>query len=371
MKETDAIYLEDNFFPNEKKASRQSRKIASKTDRSSHKYTDLKQKQKHQHLAYEQLEQESNLDPGMIIHIAADTYKVLYNDCIYSCTLRGNLKKNKSHIRQIAIIGDHVLFQKDTNNTGTIWHIKPRTSTLSRPFKSHSNKQHLIAANIEKLLITVAFGSPKIDAFLIDRYIISAQIGNLQPIIVCNKSDLLNQESLEIQKDRELFEKLQNIYPNLDIPILAVSAHTSEGIPELLKLMKESTSVFSGPSGVGKSSLINALAQTSLEVGPLSQKNQSGMHTTTQASLIRLPYGGFCIDTPGITDIGLHQIPLQDIRLHFVEIAECGYNCKFQNCLHRHEPHCAVKEAVNQGNIDPLRYESYLALFDYIQSRRP
>ncbi|MCH9611012.1 MAG: Small ribosomal subunit biogenesis GTPase RsgA [Chlamydiales bacterium] len=265
------------------------------------------------------------------------------------CTLRGVLKRKKTRDKNLLVVGDFVLFEE-----GVIEQVCDRFSLLSRQEHLTRRKQQLIAANIDQVLITASVKKPSLKPPLIDRYLIATYKGNMEPVIVINKADLA--------VDREELEKIVTLYEELDIPVIVTSIETGEGLDQLKEQMRNVTSVFSGQSGVGKSSLINAMLGLDLAVGEVVSKTEKGAHTTSNAKLIELDCGGFCIDTPGIRSFGVWDIQREDLVNHFPEIAEVGLDCHFPNCTHTHEPNCAVRAAVEEGEIPLIRFESYLRL---------
>jgi ribosome biogenesis GTPase / thiamine phosphate phosphatase len=193
----------------------------------------------------------------------------------------------------------------------------------------------------------------------------------LQPVILCNKIDLLDDASIpdaERERERELMLECKKIYAAIDIPFLPISCETRDGLDELIAIMKDKISVFSGQSGAGKSSLINATCDMNLKVRKTVQSSKKGAHTTSYAELIHLPFGGYVVDTPGIKSFGVWNLTLDELPMLFPEIADAGCKCKFQDCIHRGETGCYLPEAVEKGLVSPLRYESYLTLLSSIES---
>ena len=260
-----------------------------------------------------------------------------------TCTLAGRLKKNQSRQKNLVIVGDFVQF---SNNQITA--IEPRKTLLARQDPKNPKKQQLIAANIDQVLITASTTHPELKPYLIDRYIIATLSGGMTPIILINKIDL-----------QEPDPHLIDLYRSLGYTTIPLSATTGENIDLLEQTMKDQTSVFSGQSGTGKSSLINATTNLDLPTGDLAITGK-GAHTTTTAQLIHLPSGGLVIDTPGIKSFGLFETP--NIASYYKEIVEHSQGCKFRSCTHTHEPECAVKDAVEKNQIDPIRYNSYITL---------
>jgi ribosome biogenesis GTPase len=326
-------------------------------DRSQYKKTDQRQQAKKQ----TEFVPDDKLQRGRVLSIASQGIVVESEEQILTCTLKGSLKKDKTQFKNLVTVGDFVLFEKIGANEGLIAHVEPRRTVLSRAENLSRRKEQLIAANIDQVMITISVVSPALKPSLVDRYIIATQKGGMDPLIVVNKIDLL-----ENGEEMDLYQDFLTAYQSAGISVIPVSAETGQGIEELKKAMKDKASVFSGQSGVGKSSLINAVTGKNLRVGGLVEKTNKGTHTTTTAQLIPLEMGGWCIDTPGIKSFGVWDLDKEVVEHYFPEIFNCGANCKFPDCGHLHEAGCAVIEAVEKGEISLLRYESYQMLMQSI-----
>lgn len=341
----------------DKKENRKRRKQAQQKDRSKYKKSVRK---KHEKKLIEETHQRleaKELRRGRIISIFSEQLLVFSYKKIFTCTLRGVLKKEQLEAKNIAVVGDLVLFSRNNETEGVIEKIEPRKSILAKASK-HKQREQLIAANLDQVIITVAARDPSFDLAYIHRAIIAALQGKMKPLIVINKIDL----GLP-----PIVEEFIAAYASHSIPIIKTSYKTGEGIDILKEKMKNKTSVFAGLSGAGKSSLINTILNIELPTQEISERNKQGRHTTTRSSLIHLESGGFCIDTPGIQDFGAWKLTKQDLDYYFSDIAEISKNCKFFNCTHSHEPHCAVKESCEQGNLPKLRLLSYLFLLQSVQ----
>lgn len=292
---------------------------------------------------------KKELRRGRVLAISPDGALVSADGKEHRCSLRGVLKRKKTRDKNLLVVGDFVLFEGDV-----IEQVCDRFSLLSRQEHLTRRKKQLIAANIDQVLITASVKKPHLKPALIDRYLIATYKGNMEPVIVINKVDLV--------EDKEALDAIKALYEDLGIPVILTSIETGEGLDELKEQMRNVSSVFSGQSGVGKSSLINEMLGLDLAVGEVVAKTEKGAHTTSQAELIPLDCGGFCIDTPGIRSFGVWDIQREDLVNHFPEIAEVGLSCRFPNCSHTHEPDCAVKQAVENEEISIIRFESYLKL---------
>lgn len=367
------LHFEESYHAQDKKASRRERKRLSDKDRSKYKKTDWVQIE---HRAQPRPLEPDNLR-GRVLGIGSDGAVVGVEGTLYLCQLKGSLKQERQRATNLLAVGDFVHIRPTEDKEGMIHYIEPRKSTLSRQDPIAPIKQQLIAVNIDQVLITTSVVLPALKPYLIDRYIIAATKGKMAPLIVINKTDYFTSpadfsDPQLMKEERALFEELMHTYKNLSIPIFAVSAKTGEGLSDLKKAMEGKTSVFSGQSGTGKSSLINALLGTSLDIGEVIEKTCKGSHTTKAAHLIPLEIGGFCVDTPGIRSFGIWDLTPEEVQGYYTEIFELSSACKFPNCSHLHEPECAVKHAAEEKTISPLRFASYCALMQSLgqQDRR-
>lgn len=348
----------DDDDPQTKKERKTARKIASKKDRSQYKKTDQEKREKHLIEETQKKLAKKDLVRGRVLGISAEGISVQYGESIYLCSMRGGLKQKWSQSKNLVTVGDFVLFEKECPQKGSIAHIEERHSVLSRQEHLRRRQQQLIAANIDQVLISVSVVSPPLKPPLVDRYIIATYKGNMEPVIVINKIDLLHDK----KEDSLQFEQFVKTYRSLNMKVIPVSASTGEGIEALKKHMQGKASVFSGQSGVGKSSLINTVTGLDLDIGDVVEKTRKGSHTTTRAHLIPLLFGGWCIDTPGIRSFGVWDLQKEDLNAYFPEIDQIGHLCRYPNCTHSHEPGCALEEALQEGRISPLRFDSYLKL---------
>ncbi len=361
-KKIDANEIEESFYAGQKKSRRQERKAASAKDRSKYKKSDFDKFQ--EDLSNEILSKldRDALVRGRVISIRSEGIVVATPDRDLFCELRGLLKKVKTQNKNLVTVGDFVLVDPLGEKEGLIYYVEPRTSILSRAETISQKKKQLIASNIDQVLITVSLCSPPLIPPLVDRYIIATDKGNMEPVIVVNKIDLAGDPD-----QQALLREFLNAHQRSKVPVICVSAETGEGLEELKHVMQNKASVFSGQSGVGKSSLINLLTGLDLKVGDVVERTKKGSHTTTSATLIPLDCGGYVIDTPGIRSFGIWELDQEELPFYFDEFAPFLPECKFPNCSHIHEPGCAVIAAVEQGAISPLRYKSYVALSQEIE----
>ncbi len=266
---------------------------------------------------------------------------------VFRCHLRTNLEP--------LVTGDRVIVRlpkaDNTTTSGVVEAGCERQTLLSRP--DSRGLLRPIAANIDAMLITIA-PLPQPFPFLIDRYLVAADLHGIAPVIVCNKTDLLDAHG-KIEMDR-----LLHIYRSIGYRVFSVSAVSSEGLSELTDYLRDKTAVIVGQSGVGKSSLIETLLPgVEIATGELSVATDKGKHTTTTARLYHLPAGGHLIDSPGIREFALQHIPANDVLSHFIDLRDYAHTCRFRDCQHLHEPGCALLAAEADGRVFPERLASY------------
>ena len=263
-------------------------------------------------------------------------------------------------------VGDEVEVQiEEEEGAGTIRNILPRRNYVVRQSPRKKHDLHLLASNIDQAVIIVTIVHPNLKQGFIDRFLLMTEPYNIPTVIVFNKSDLYG------EKELALFEYLQEIYEAIGYRVLLVSAITGEGTEEFRALLRDKTTLIGGQSGVGKSTLINNIQpQLDLRIGELSDASGKGQHTTTFAEMHELDFGGYIIDTPGIKTLSFNNLEPMDVAHNFREFFETSEDCRFGgNCLHRDEPGCAVKEAIEEGRISELRYMNYLTILDEIEAQ--
>ncbi len=300
---------------------------------------------------------DAGLRPGLVVAARGQYVEVDDGERIWLCTIRRILRTRQIEQRAPVAVGDQVLFSvvsesEGVHREGVIVQVAPRRTVLER---SDGRRTHVIAVNVDQVLVIASLREPMLKPHLIDRYLVAAHAGGLPAIVVVNKIDLGPEDELD-----EVLERYQAI----GYAALGTSAAEDRGVDELRGLMKDKVSLIAGQSGVGKSSLLNAIQPgLRLKTGAVSASTEKGRHTTTTAVYLKLDFGGAVIDTPGIRALDVAMVPLQEIELHFVEFVDRMRDCKFPDCVHVHEIGCAIKDAVDAGEIDPSRYESYVQLF--------
>jgi len=276
------------------------------------------------------------------------------------CSIRKTLRRKSGKRRKPVVVGDRVEVEFSDEGGAAVSAVKPRHSRLSRPDPLRRHREHIIVANIDAVLIVVSVREPGLHPGLIDRFLVAVESRGLEAAIVMNKVDL----------DPEgTYEPVAATYRDLGYAVFASSAETGAALSEIRAFLQGKTTTLLGHSGVGKSSLANALDETlALRIGPVSEGSGQGRHTTTTVSLIPLPWGGYVVDTPGIREFGLWDMEERDIGHWFRDIEPLVHDCKFNDCLHENEPHCAVKAAVERGDLPAARYESYLRILESIRN---
>ncbi len=305
---------------------------------------------------------------GVVIECKGRAITVETDDGDYICkTYRSTLAENPD--ATLVVVGDKVVVKpimqptETASGEGLIQEVKARRNKLCRSRERETNRsgelEHVIASNIDLLFIVSSIAEPRFRTGLVDRYLAYAEYERITPILIVNKIDLAEPGELE---------DIENLYAPLGYEVIAVSAEKNIGLDLLKANMMGKTSVFSGHSGVGKTTLVNQLTGLKLPVGEVSERTLKGLHTTTFAKRIKVTTDegetGFVIDTPGIREYGLAFIPREELRHCFVEFRRFAPQCRFPSCTHTNEPECAVLAALNRGEIAPARYESYLAIFE-------
>lgn len=298
---------------------------------------------------------------GLVTKSTGSWYSVLIdNGKYYNCRIKGKFRiKGLKSTNPIAV-GDKVIFELEKNSeVGVINEILKRKNYIVRKSVNLSRQTHIIGANIDIAFLIVTMANPQTSTGFIDRFLITAEAYNIPTIIVFNKIDIYN--SNEISK----MHILKDIYTKIGYKCIEVSAITGENMENIKNEMKNNISMFSGHSGVGKSTLINVIdTSLNLKTSKVSDAHGKGMHTTTYAEMFNLDFGGFIIDTPGIKGFGLVDITPSEVGGYFSEFFALQSECKFSNCLHTNEPKCAVKKAVEKGQISSSRYISYLSFLE-------
>lgn len=293
-------------------------------------------------------------------------YRVRKEDGSFAdARIRGRLKTDGITSTNPVAVGDNVTIHKDDSGDLTITEIAPRNNYMIRQAPQNKNLRHIIAANIDQSMLMAALKNPRTSTGFIDRFLVAAAAYHVPAIIVFNKSDLYS------EKEIKQFEKIRSRYEGIGYQVLLLSVHTGEGLEAFQNILKDRQTLISGHSGVGKSSLINRfLPDHEIRTQDVSGWSGKGLHTTTFAEMYDLSFGGRIIDTPGLREFALIEIEPVELSHYFVEMKPLIGQCRFNNCLHTEEPGCAIRAAVDSGQIDVERYISYLNILGTIDVKK-
>ena len=263
-------------------------------------------------------------------------------------------------------VGDavEIEIENELENGATITKIYDRKNYITRTSPANKHQHHIISSNLDQSLLFATIKDPKTSQGFIDRFLISSESFHIPTIIVFNKADLYK------KKEEEKYETVKNIYEAIGYTVKKISVETNEGVEDVKNLLQDKVTLLSGHSGVGKSSFLNKIfPEMNLKTLAVSDWSGKGMHTTTFAEMFDVPFGGKIIDTPGIRELGLVDIPKQELSHYFPEMKALINNCQFNNCMHLNEPNCAVKKAVENNKISMDRYISYCNILESIEER--
>jgi len=286
---------------------------------------------------------------------------------LWNARMKGVLKLDEITSTNPVAVGDRVSFEIESaaSATAVIGEILPRHNYINRQSPRHKHQHHIVAANLDQTLLVATLKEPKTSQGFIDRFLVAAAMYHVTPLIVFNKADLYR------QKEMDRYEALRSMYEAIGYRVLLVSAATGQGMDELLATLTGKTTLLSGHSGVGKSSLLNSwFPGMNRKTQDVSGWSGKGQHTTTFAEMFDLLQGGKIIDTPGMREFGLVDISKQELSHYFSEMKPLLQDCQFNNCLHYNEPGCAVKQAVQDGRIHEDRFISYLSILDSIEDKQ-
>lgn len=297
---------------------------------------------------------------GLVIKNTGSWYQVKTDDNrVIECKIKGNFRLKGIRSTNPITVGDRVHIIINQEGTAFIDKIEQRKNYIIRRASNLSKQSHILAANLDQALLIITINNPVTSTVFIDRFLASAEAYRIPVRIVINKVDTLSEE------EKEYTNALIHLYESIGYPCSMVSATKGDGIEQLKEKIKEKITLFSGHSGVGKSTLINILIPgMKAKTGSISDYHQKGMHTTTFSEMFEVPTGGYIIDTPGIKGFGTIDFKAEEIAHYFPEIFAVSDKCKFNNCTHRHEPDCAVIAAVNDHLISESRYTSYLNILE-------
>ncbi len=300
------------------------------------------------------------MEKGLVIKNTGSWYLVkTESNRLVECKIKGNFRLKGIRSTNPIAVGDRVKIALNAEGTAFITEIEDRKNYIIRRASNLSKQSHIIAANLDQCMLIITVNYPETSTTFIDRFLASAEAYRVPVCLVFNKTDRYSEEELSY------LDALVHLYTHIGYPCLKISALNETGIDEIKQALKGKITLLSGHSGVGKSTLINAiLPEQSIKTGEISTAHNTGMHTTTFSEMFPLEEGGYLIDTPGIKGFGTFDMEEEEIGHYFKEIFEFSANCKYNNCTHRHEPGCAVREAVEKHFISESRYTSYLSMME-------
>lgn len=301
---------------------------------------------------------------GLVIKNTGSWYQVKTDQHeLFDCKIKGNLRLKDIRSTNPIAVGDFVEFTVIECNVGLISAIQDRKNYIIRRSSNLSKQSHILAANLDLVVLVITIKYPETSTIFIDRFIASAEAYNVPACIVINKTDLYSEE------DMQYAEALKTLYESIDYPVFMLSAVLPDSLLNFKDFLKDKTILISGNSGVGKSTLINAILPESVaKTGEISSYHNKGTHTTTFSKLYQLENGAQLIDTPGIKGFGTIDMEEDEISHYFKEIFRTSKKCRFANCTHVHEPDCAVLKAIENHQISLSRYQSYLSILSDFKS---
>ncbi len=297
---------------------------------------------------------------GTVIKSSGSVYGVRAADGrLIDCRVKGNFRLKGIRSTNPVAVGDYVHFDVRDDGTAYIVDILERRNYIVRKASNLSKQSHILAANLDQCFLVVTISHPATATTFIDRFLAAAEAYRVPVVLVFNKTDLYNDAELE-----EL-DYLTALYGSIGYRCLHTSAVGGRGVDELKEAMRGKVSLLAGNSGVGKSSLVNAVApDVAAKVGEISKTHDTGMHTTTYTEMFEFMPDSYIVDTPGVKGFGTFDMEVEEISHYFVEFFELSKDCRYGNCTHTHEPGCAVLEALERGEIAPSRYQSYLSMLE-------
>jgi ribosome biogenesis GTPase / thiamine phosphate phosphatase len=302
---------------------------------------------------------------GKVIKSTGSWYKVITSEKqIFDCRIIGKFRLDNFIVTNPVAVGDMVDFVEEADGKGLIKKILKRRNYVARQSPRQRLQVHLLASNIDLAVLFVTIVEPSVKTGFVDRFLLTTEPRNIPTIIVFNKADIYS------ESDLERFYEIQKVYNKIGYTCLLISAITGQGMDDLKAIIKDKTTLLCGQSGVGKSTVMNTMEPNlDIKTGEISDYSGKGQHTTTFAEMHQLDMGGEVIDTPGIKMLAFNNMEVMDVMHNFREFFVAADKCKYANCTHRNEPNCAVKLAIEQGEISEWRYDSYLQIIEEIEDQ--
>ena len=296
---------------------------------------------------------------GRVIQSTGMWYKVSLNGDVVDCRLPGRFRLEKKEVTNPIAVGDFVSIDIGDDGKGLITNIEERQNYVPRQATHGRIGEQILVSNIDRAWVVQSVKQPKLNMGFIDRFLVTCEAYEVPAGIVINKMDLAS------DKARDIMDDITELYRSIGYKVVQTSIQDENSIRNLASELKDNTSVFIGPSGVGKTSILNTIdPDLNLKVGEISSYSGKGKHTTTFAKLVPLKTGGYIVDTPGIREFGTVNITKSELSLYFPEMLDPRQHCKYYNCTHYHEPNCGVVKAYEEGKIDADRYNSYLNILE-------
>lgn len=304
---------------------------------------------------------------GIVIKSTGSWYDVRLEDhSVIKCRMAGKIKLDDLKLTNPVAVGDEVTIEIENSEEirGVIKTISPRKNYVVRQSPRKKHQLHFLASNMDQVMLIVTMVEPNLKPGFIDRFLLMTETYSIPVTIVFNKSDIYNIE------DMEAYWLQHSLYTSIGYNVLMASSVDGQGISRLKDILQNKTTLIAGQSGVGKSTLVNAIEPNlDLKTEEVSEFSGKGQHTTTFAEMFELSFGGYIIDTPGIKTLAFSHLEVMDVAHNFREIFALSGECRFADCTHRNEPKCAVKQALEEGNISPVRYTNYLTILEEIEDQ--
>lgn len=305
------------------------------------------------------------MEKGIVIKSTGSWYQVrTSNDDVLECRIIGKFRLDGLNLTNPVAVGDEIAYTIEEEGKGLIKQIFPRRNYVARQSPRQKHNIHLLASNVDQAVVITTIIEPNLKQGFIDRFLMMTEPYEIPTTIVFNKADIYDEAAMD------MYALMHDIYTTIGYQVLLVSATEGIGLDALEVALKNKTSLIGGQSGVGKSSLVNALQpQLELRTGDISDYSGKGQHTTTFAEMHPLSFGGYIIDTPGIKTLAFNNLEPEHVTQNFRDLFQYASDCRFSNCTHRNEPKCAVKTAIAEGKISELRYLNYLQILEEVEDQ--